>query len=183
MSLLDEMNICLKALTDDVSERDYRLDDGFFSDMGGEHDVRGGEATAHVTLTRVDERTWHMALRVKGEVVVPCDRCLDDMRLPVDASESLTVRLCSGPAQEQQDDEDTIFVEEREALLQLAWPIMEAILLDIPIQHVHETGLCNDAMVKALEEHSAARSGEGETDGATPAADDSWKEKLKQIKL
>ncbi len=42
----------------------------------------------------------------------------------------------------------------------VAWYLYEFIALAIPIKHVHAPGKCNPAMVRALEEHSAARSGQ-----------------------
>lgn len=182
MPIKDQMHINLRALAEGVDKREYHLDDDFFRTMGEGSDVHGGEADALLTFTKVGDGAWRLDMDIEGEVVVPCDRCLDDMRQHVALQESLTLRLASNPAQEADDDEDTLYVDERDALFDAAWPIMEAALLAIPIQHVHETGLCNDAMVKALNEHSTARSGEGEDDMAAPVANDGWKEQLKNLK-
>jgi uncharacterized metal-binding protein YceD (DUF177 family) len=176
------MCIDLRALEEGVAKREYRLDDDFFRAMGEGSDVHGGEATAQLAFTKVEDRAWRVDMDIKGEVIVPCDRCLDDMHQHVELQESLTLRLASDPAQETDDDGDTLYVDERDAFFDASWPVMEAVLLAIPIQHVHETGLCNDAMVKALNEHSAARSGEGEAFTTAPAANDGWKEQLKNLK-
>ena len=54
------------------------------------------------------------------------------------------------------------------------------IALSIPIKHVHAPGKCNPAMIKALEEHSAARSSDGDEERPV---DPRWSEleKLKTI--
>ena len=181
MSVINEMQIDLRSLAQDVTQFDFRLRGDELCELADGHDVHGGDLAARLTLTRVGEGQFELQIDVDGQLEIPCDRCLEDMQQHVSASESLQVRLVPDTACQDDQDEDTICVGEREALLNVAWPVMEAALLAVPIQHVHETGLCERAMVKALEEHSAARSGEGET-GKT-AADDEWKEKLKQIKI
>ena len=181
MSVIDEMQIDLRSLTKDVTRLDYRLQGDVLCELAKGHEVHGGDIAAELTLTKVGEGAYELRIDMDGQLEIPCDRCLEDMQQHVRASESLHVRLVPDTACQEDQDEDTICVSERNALLDTAWPVMEAALLAVPIQHVHETGLCERAMVKALEEHSAARSGEGEA--GTAAADDGWKEKLKQIKI
>jgi uncharacterized metal-binding protein YceD (DUF177 family) len=176
------MQIDLRALQEGGDQREYQLDDDFFRTMGEGSDVHGGEAAARLAFAKVEDKAWRLEMDIEGEVVVPCDRCLDDMRQHVTLHESLTLRLGSNTTSEADDDGDTLFVDERDALFDASWPVMEAALLAIPIQHVHETGLCNVAMVKALNEHSTARSGEGEDTAAAAAANDGWKEQLKNLK-
>ncbi len=50
----------------------------------------------------------------------------------------------------------------------VAWYLYEFIALAIPIKHVHAPGKCNPAMVRALEEYSAARSGEEDEQAMDP---------------
>jgi uncharacterized metal-binding protein YceD (DUF177 family) len=49
--------------------------------------------------------------------------------------------------------------------------------LAVPIQHVHQPGDCNDAMMRVLSEHSAARSSDAD---AKQEIDPRW-EKLKGL--
>jgi uncharacterized metal-binding protein YceD (DUF177 family) len=76
------------------------------------------------------------------------------MEQPVAADNRLTVKLGA----EYNEDDDWVIIDENEGILDLSWFIYEFIALAIPIQHVHEPGKCNAAMIEALEEHSAARS-------------------------
>ena len=66
-------------------------------------------------------------------------------------------------------------VAEDEGILDVTWLLYEFIALAIPIRHVHAPGKCNPAMIRALEEHSAARS--GQEDGVT--VDPRWETLLK----
>ncbi|MFW5615904.1 MAG: DUF177 domain-containing protein, partial [Prevotella pectinovora] len=89
-------------------------------------------------------------------------------------------RLLAKLGEEYSDEDDIVTVEKDDAVLDTAWFVYESIALDIPIKHVHAPGKCNPAMIKALEEHSAARSSEEENE---TAVDPRWSEleKLKSI--
>ena len=89
---------------------------------------------------------------------MPCDRCLDEMSQPIAADNRLAVKLGA----EYSDGDDLVTIDENEGILDVSWFIYEFIVLAIPIKHVHEPGLCNAAMIEALEEHSAARSSDEE---------------------
>ena len=101
---------------------------------------------------------------------------LEDMEQEVCADNSLTARL----GEEYSEDDDLVTVDKDEALLDVSWFVYEFIALSIPIKHVHAPGKCNPAMIKVLEEHSAARSSDG---GGEGAVDSRWSEleKLKTI--
>ena len=120
--------------------------------------------------------TFSLNFDIKGTVIQTCDVCLDDVDLPIDAEEELTARLDEGYS----EDDDVIVVNKDDGHLDVSWYIYEFIALNIPIKHVHAPGKCNPAMIKALQEHSAARSSDGEEKSAI---DPRWSEleKLKTI--
>jgi uncharacterized metal-binding protein YceD (DUF177 family) len=97
------------------------------------------------------------------------------MDQPIEADLRLVVKL--GP--EYQEEDDIITVDENEGVLQTAWFIYESIVLAVPIQHVHQPGECNDAMMRVLEEHSAARSSDAD---AEENIDPRWSA-LKNLKI
>ena len=114
--------------------------------------------------------------RLKLSVAVPCDRCLDDLELPVNTDDTLKVKMGLSFSEEG----DVLVVPEEDGYVNVAWFIYEFIALNIPAKHVHTPGKCNAAMIKVLEEHSATRSS-GENEEA--AVDPRWNEleKLKTI--
>lgn len=102
----------------------------------------------HVSLSiRKTIGFFELLFHSEGIVIVPCDRCLDDMEQPIVAENRLTVKLGA----EYREDDDLVTVDENEGILDLSWFIYEFIALAIPIQHVHEPGKCNAAMIEALE--------------------------------
>ncbi|MBP5339516.1 MAG: DUF177 domain-containing protein [Prevotella sp.] len=173
MCCLEQFKIDLKGLTEELTPLEYSLDDQFFQSIDSTL-VQGG--SLHVSGSiRKAVGFFELLLHTDGFVRIPCDRCLDLMEQPIETDQRLVVKLGS----EAQETDDVIIVDEKEALLDTAWLIYESIALAVPIQHVHQPGDCNDAMMRMLEEHSAARSSDAD---AQTTVDPRW-EKLKGLKL
>ena len=117
---------------------------------------------------------YELQLHIVGTVRIPCDRCLDMMEQPIDTAMNMMVRLGGEP----QESDEVIVVDEKDALLDTAWPIYETIALAVPIQHVHQPGDCNDAMMRVLEEHSTARSSDADAQEIDPR----W-QKLRELNI
>ena len=173
MCSLERFKIDLKGLTEEVTTYDFDLDDSFFEALD-ETEVESG--TLHVSLSiRKASGFFELQFHTVGTVNITCDRCLDLMEQPIETDNHLVVKLGSTNS----EDDDTVMVDENEGILDTSWLIYEFIALAIPIQHVHATGKCNPAMTKALEELSADRSGDEESN---QAIDPRW-EKLKNLKV
>ena len=152
MCYLERFDIDLKALTDEVTPLSWELDDQFFASLEGAQ-LQGG--SLHVSGSiRKATGFYELQLHTDGTVRIPCDRCLDMMDQPIGADLRLVVKLGS----EYNEEDDIITVDENE----------ESIALAVPIQHVHQPGDCNDAMMRVLEEHSAARSSDADAKEIDP---------------
>ena len=69
--------IDLKGLTEDVTVRDFSLDDGFFRALDGSQLEHGA---LHVSVSiRKMAGFFDLQFRTVGSVTISCDRCLDDM--------------------------------------------------------------------------------------------------------
>lgn len=170
MSYLESLKIDLKKLEDGITTLTIPLDDEFFQSVNG-LEVSRGKVDAALSI-RKTENYFELTSHLTGMVVIPCSRCLDDMEQPIDTTNRLTIKF----GEEYTEDDDLVIVPEHEGILDIAWFLYEYIALDIPIQHVHETGKCNVAMIKVLEEHSAIRSSDG---GGNDEIDPRWNELLK----
>ena len=166
MFRMNALNIDLLTLQEDSFEATYILRDEYFNSLDNV-EIKGGDVCSEVTLTRVSSTEFSLSLKIAGAVIVPCDRCLDDMAQPVKGEAEYAVRL----GQATDVDGEVITVDEKDGSLPLAWPIYETIALAIPIKHIHAPGKCNDAMTKKLDELSATRSGDEE---AGDAVDPRW---------
>ncbi|MBQ8486932.1 MAG: DUF177 domain-containing protein [Prevotella sp.] len=173
MCSLERYKIDLKALTDEVTTLEWDLDKHYF-DALEQTEVEGG--ALHVSLSiRKASGFFELLFHTVGTVDVTCDRCLELMQQPIETDNHLIARFGSVNS----EDDDTVTVDENEGILDLSWFIYEFIALAIPIQHVHETGKCNPAMTQALEELSADRSGDVESN---QPVDPRW-EALKKLRM
>ena len=173
MCSLESLKVDLRRLKDEVTTLTFNLDDTYFEALDGA-DVKRGSLHVSVSIRKATG-FFEFNFHTDGEIVIPCDRCLDDMTLPVDTDNCLIVKLGSVYSEE----DDVIVVPENEGILDMAWFIYEFVALVIPIRHVHAPGKCNPAMTKALEELSADRSSDEES---SQAVDPRW-EKLKNLKM
>lgn len=176
MCSLEQFKIDLKALTEDVTPLEWELDDQYFRVLEGAQLQHG---SLHVSGSiRKAVGFFELVLHAEGTVEVPCDRCLDPMAQPIAADLRAVVKL----GEEYTEDDEVITVPETDAVLDTAWLIYEAIVLAVPIQHVHQPGDCNDAMMRKLQELSAARSSDAD---AKEDIDPRWSAllKLKSNKL
>ena len=170
---LECLKVDLKGLKDDETSLVFDLDDTYFGTLD-QAEVKKGSLHVSVSLRKASG-FFEILIHEAGTVIIPCDRCLDDMEQLVDTDSRLTVRLGS----EDSEDGDTIVVAENEGILDLTWIIYESVALAIPIRHVHAPGKCNTAMTEVLEELSADRSSDEESD---QAIDPRW-EKLKRLNI
>ena len=90
-----------------------------------------------------------MTFHTEGVVVVPCDRCLDDMEIPVTTDDELKVKMGAAFS----DEDDIVVVPEEDGYINVAWFMYEFVALAIPMKHVHAPGKCNKAMTSKLSKH------------------------------
>ena len=172
MDSLESLKIDLKGLLSEESSFAFDLDDSYFAALDGAEVNKG---SLHVSVSiRKATGFFELQFHTSGTIVIPCDRCLDDMELPVETSNRLIVKLGS----EYSEEDDIIVVPEDEGILDTSWIIYEFVALVIPIRHVHAPGKCNPAMTKALEELSADRSSDEES---VQPVDPRW-EALKKLR-
>ena len=171
MCSLEFLKIDLKSLKEEETSLEFDLDDTYFEALD---DAEVKKGSLHVSVSiRKATGFFELLFHTAGTVIIPCDRCLDDMDLPVETENRLVVKLGS----EYSEEDDVIVVPENEGILDMSWLIYEFVALVIPIRHVHAPGKCNAAMTKTLEELSADRSSDEES--AQPT-DSRW-DKLKTL--
>ena len=143
-------SIDLKNLTPGAHEFDYDLENKFFIDIDGDQ-VQKGKVHAHVTVNCTSVG-YEMNFQIDGVVMVPCDRCLDDMEMPIDTNNRLVVKFGKEYAEES---DEVVIIPEEEGAINIAWFLYEFIALAIPMKHVHAPGKCNKAMSSKLKKHSS----------------------------
>ena len=170
MNSLESLKIDLKGLKEEETSLEFNLDDSFFGALDSA-DVKKGSLHVSVSIRKATG-FFEFNFHTDGIIVIPCDRCLDEMEQPVETDNCLIVKLGS----DYSEEDDIIVVPENEGILDMAWIIYEFVALVIPIRHVHAPGKCNPAMTEALEELSADRSSDVESN---QPVDPRWEKLLK----
>lgn len=145
-------NIDLKELAPGVHDFEFLLDNKFFADIDGT-EVQKGKVKASVSVKR-GAMMFELGFHLEGVAIVPCDRCLDDMEVPIDTHNRLVVKF--GKEYSEEGD-DIVIVPEEEGEINIAWFLYEFIALAIPMKHVHAPGKCNKTMAAKLRQHSSRR--------------------------
>ena len=160
---LETLKIDLKGLKEGVNHLEFDLDDTYFKAVDAPEVSRGN---VHVSLdiVRNGNDFFTLDFHEVGTMMISCDRCLDLMEQPIETTQRLEVNFGT----ENSEEGDLVTVAEDEGILDVTWYLYEFIALAIPIKHVHAPGKCNPAMVRALEEYSAARSGEEDEQAMDP---------------
>ena len=134
-------------MLEDVRRYEYVLDNDFFVSIDAPEIQKG---KLHVDLTvKKSMGVFVLTFHTEGSVVVPCDRCLDDMDILVNTDDELKVKLGAAFS----DEDDIVVVPEEDGYINVAWFMYEFIALSLPMKHVHAPGKRNKAMMGALSKH------------------------------
>ncbi len=137
-----------KGLKNGSHRFDFEIDSALFDEFEGSG-IKGGHASVEVDLEKA-ATMLQLSFRIEGEVTVECDRCLDDLSIPVHYNGELKVKFS-----DQADDYDgeVMWINPAESELDLAGYIYESIVLSLPYSRVHGEDasgrpLCNADMLQ-----------------------------------
>ena len=155
MGKFSEFKLPLKSIPAGTQDFSYHLDKAFFVNMENA-DVRDADVDVHLTVTHKND-VYDLVFHLTGTVTVACDRCLDNLELPVDTTYQVAVKY----GDDYRDDADgMIEIPESDNFLNVAYMIHDTAALAIPIKHVHPLGKCNRAMSTLLKKHRAHTPGD-----------------------
>ena len=143
MEFVEGYKIAFKGLKSGVYDFDFPIDGALFRAFENP-EVREAACRAKVRMER-SENQLVFDTSITGEVLVPCDRCLEDCRLPIDFAGRLTVLFSEVPGEY---DGETMWLLPVEEEVDLAQYLYESIVLSLPYQRVHPEGQCDPEMLK-----------------------------------
>jgi uncharacterized metal-binding protein YceD (DUF177 family) len=152
--------IPIKGLS--IGKHDYcfSIDNTFFDTF---EDPLIQNANLEVKLVLERASTWmKLESEIKGDVGVECDRCLEELLLPIDTKASLLIKFVKSEQEEEEDDE-IITLDPSESELDLKQFFYDYICLALPLQRIHKKGECNPEMIARLESSSVEKKN-GEAD-------------------
>lgn|SRR5574344_1693494 len=142
----------------ELGKYSYTIDcDESFFEIAGISDVQGGLLKLQIEM-EILEKMVLVDLHFKGNLLLPCDRCLDPVDVPLDFTENLVVKLLPN-IEEKQEEDNLWIINEKDYDIDLFHFAYESILLAFPIQVIHpddENGnsTCNPLMLEKIDELS-----------------------------
>ncbi len=132
----------------DTYTYEFQLDNLFFANIDAP-EIQKGKVNVVLNVKKA-AGIFELNFQTNGTVMVQCDRCLDEMELPVSSLDVLFVKFGDSFAEE---GENLVVVPIEEGNINVAWFMYEFIALNIPLKHVHAPGKCNKAMIGKLSKH------------------------------
>ncbi len=178
--MVDALKLKIKTLPFGTHAVECHLDESFFNN-DEQTEVRRADVDVTLEVTRKSENTYHLEISCHGTVTIPCDRCLDDLDLPVDVDYRLNVEQMGTELDDS--NEELLIVPSEWRELDTAPIVRDTVLLAIPMTHSHENEEdCNADMLDVLDIHRVEAVPDGDdNDSETTGTDPRW-EALKKLK-
>jgi len=171
VNYLKEFYIPFRGLNIGVHNYKWEITHKFFEAVDNS-EIDNAAIEVELNLDK-QERMMICNFSITGSVFVKCDRCLDELELPLNSEETLYIKF--GEELEEEAD-DVLVIGESEYQIDVANLINEFITLSLPLKKVHPSGKkpgdgCNKEIIQKLEELSGKNN-----------VDPRW-EQLKNFKL
>ena len=180
MGEMQRYSICFKGLKNGHHEFRFAVDRSLFEEYESS-EIKDGACEVVVEMER-SETQLMLEISISGYVVVECDRCLEDCRIPIDFAGVLPVKFSDQP---HEYDGEVIWLLPGEESVDLKQYVYESIVLSLPYQRVHPEGECNPEMLERFRIVSdselaavEARAGAQEHDGGEWAKLAALKERM-----
>lgn len=151
MNTLNEYIVSIQGIKNGLHQFDYDVNKDFLAHFDYK-DLLDAHIHAHVNMFK-NNRIFDIEIHITGDVLSECDRCTDELSIPIDFTYHLVIKLEDGFS-----DDDIIFIPESSTEINLAPYVYEALVFSIPMRRVHaddEEGnsLCNEDMIRRLKEY------------------------------
>jgi len=132
LKIENRYSIQFKRLKEGVHEFEFILGKPFFEEF--EHlEVKDGKVVAGITLERKTS-LLDLDIRLQGDILVICDRCLGDLWMDVDYSGHLVVQFTEN---EKEGNDEIIYLHPEEYQLDLKHYLYECVSVSKPYRNVH----------------------------------------------
>ena len=143
MEVAQRYSIAWKGLKNGRHDFRFEVDKALFEAFEST-EIKDGRCEVSVGVDR-SEKQLTLDVGITGYVVVECDRCLEDCRVPIDFEGQLVVKFSD---EVHEYDGEVMWMLPGEDRVELAQYIYESIVLSLPYQRVHPEGECNPEMLE-----------------------------------
>lgn len=142
--------ISLTSLQHGSYVQQWNAGNKFFEEFGS-NDVRSADIMIDAAAVKTGG-IIKVDLKIRGKVVVPCDRCLEDLEIPVNVSAA----LIAGAVDNNPDEREEVEISDGDLVLDQV--VFDYVITSIPIVKTHPEGECS-AQVKAFLEQKSSETG------------------------
>lgn len=165
MEVSQRYSIAYKGLGNGRHDFRFDLDESLFEAFQST-EIKDGRCVAEVAMERAETQLT-LDIRIEGYVVVACDRCLEDCRVPIDFEGQLLVKFSD---EVREYDGEVLWMLPGEDRVELAQYFYESVVLSLPYQRVHPEGECDPEMLERFRivsqgEFASIEARAGERDG------------------
>lgn len=144
----NQFDIMFAGLKDGTHDFRFQVDEHFFE----LHEPLGNSSSCKIEVDLQLTKTPAMltlAFSWKGEMVFPCDRCLDDVAVPIEGESKLYVKFGEHTGEAS---EDVLILPATAHKVNVSQYIYEFIVLSVPSKRVHPEGVCNNDVIRKLDQ-------------------------------
>ena len=145
--LWTDCKIAHRGLSEGIHTFEFVMDDNFFNCFDATKGTKG-MVNARVDIVK-SSLLMEVRMKIEGAVEAICDRCLEEMELPISGELDLYAKYGE---REEGNDDDFIILAQDDDYLDLSEPLYEVYMLNYPLRVVHPEGECNKEMEHVLEE-------------------------------
>lgn len=131
MNVLKPFEIPITGLQIGSHKFHFDIDDSFLSSFDGSY--KKGQLKAEIELDKKPSLI-EVDFKIKGTVNMPCDRCMEDIDLPVLTDNALVFKY----AEVESEEEEIVYILNSAIKLDLAKYIYEFIMLGIPLRKIKD---------------------------------------------
>lgn len=141
--------IPLQSLCEGVHNIEFEISNKFI-ELQNIEDMLGAEITVKVIFTK-RAHIHTLELTMQGTVEMPCDRCLEPVKLTIKNSQECIVKVAAAD-EKLADTENVICINADEKELDITHILYENLLLSLPLKKAHAQGKCNTNMTAYITE-------------------------------
>lgn len=163
--MTDNFIIPLNGLKPGKNEFSWHAGADFFRNFGNA-DILESDVTVEVTAEKSGSYLG-IDCRLSGTLTVPCDRCMEDVELPIETEARLSVKFGPEPTSSEEtvtdeDEREIVYLPEDGVDMDMSQIVYDYAYLALPMQRVHEEGGCNPLALRYLNGGSVAETKEEE---------------------
>ncbi len=137
----------------------FEIDQAFFEDLGSE-EISKGSFKVDLDFEKMSTMLV-LNFKIKGSVLLSCDRCLEDFNYELATSQKLYVKF----GEESYEESDEVYIlASNKAEIDVSQFIFEYIILAVPHRRVHDEKDCDPEIVKLLNKNQQAQPNIEESD-------------------